>query len=55
MRQKICGVCKEKKDVAEFHRNSGMKDRLQNKCKACQKIMNSEYYRRVRVHIMNVN
>jgi hypothetical protein len=40
MEQKKCSICKEPKDVTEFHKSSRLKDGLQSACKNC---MNTAY------------
>ena len=40
--EKICGICKESKNVSEFNKK---KDRYQNNCRPCQKEYYRKYYR----------
>lgn len=35
---KVCSICKEEKELGEFHKNNAMKDKLSGKCKLCCKI-----------------
>lgn len=44
--EKICGACKEPKDVSEFTKNRGRGDGLQQYCRACWSVYNKGWYRR---------
>ena len=40
---KKCSVCKENKDVGDFHKDMSRKDSLCQKCKECKSIIDKEY------------
>ena len=40
---KKCSVCKENKDVSDFHKDMSRKDNLCQKCKSCKSIIDKEY------------
>ena len=40
---KRCSVCKENKDVGDFHKDMSRKDNLCQKCKSCKSIIDKEY------------
>lgn len=40
---KICGLCKEEKNIFDFNKDSSRKDGLQNKCRECKKSIDKEY------------
>ncbi len=42
---KTCTVCKEQKDLKEFHLNRKRKDGRQSKCKGCSKTLFQTYYK----------
>lgn len=44
MREKLCGKCKNTKPVDQFDRNRRRKDGLQNRCRACLKEINRDWY-----------
>ena len=41
---KICGKCRQEKDLSEFSKNSGRKDGLSGYCKPCMKISRRKHY-----------
>ena len=42
--QKICTRCNINKDIVDYNKSSG--GSLKSMCKACQKIINADYYKR---------
>ncbi len=52
---KLCTICKQEKDRADFNKHSGRKDGLQSHCRDCNKTRSREYYRRnPNIHKQNV-
>lgn len=42
-KKKKCGICKDKKILAEFGRNKSKKDGLQTECRECGKVRSCKY------------
>lgn len=42
--EKICTICKNKKEITEFNKNKGKKDGLNNICRECSNKRSREYY-----------
>ena len=40
---KICRICEVEKPLTEYHRNSGAKDGLDNRCNECRKVLSKEW------------
>lgn len=53
MNQKICGKCKIKKDLSEFHRSKIEKDGYEPICKDCRKLETKKYYDKNKDIIIN--
>lgn len=44
MSKKICSRCHEKKDLADYYKVSGGRDRYRSECKACYKVAQKAAY-----------
>jgi len=42
---KICNICKQSKNISEFHRDKTKKDGFKKNCKICRKKESSKYYK----------
>lgn len=45
MQEKQCRICKENKELSQFHKCAKAKDGLQSKCKPCNIKERTEYYK----------
>ena len=44
METKICTICKQEKNITEFHKTKRTKDGYEYRCKECRKILFNKYY-----------
>ena len=52
---KKCNVCKENKDVSDFHKDISRKDNLCQKCKSCKSIIDKKYREKTKNKRRNYN